>query len=261
MNTNRVTFDEASHTYTNMHNRKYTSATTLISKYKQPFEAQKIATAYAKKHGGTAEYWIKEWAKKGADACAKGTKFHKKKEDTMLSSAGIVSDTGYTPVNNINAFTEPNIDYTKLPNGVYPEMLLWNHYFEIAGLADIVTIEDGYFDIDDYKTNKKIEQISYFHPKTGYKRMKYPISHLMDCNFQHYELQISIYAFILEEMGLKPRKLMFHHHPPGDTPDSVQEEGIKYELTYRKAEVLAMLIHYTGKPYLKGLPQPKLILK
>jgi hypothetical protein len=251
--TNRVKFDEASHTYTNMYNKKYTSATTLISKYKQPFEKEKIAAAYAKKHGGTAEYWIQQWAKAGEQACAKGTKFHKRKEDAMLSVDGIVKETGLYEVQNLNSFTEPNIDYTKLPNGIYPELLLWNHYFEIAGLADIVTIEDGWFSIDDYKTNKKIDSRSFHHPRTGYKKMKYPISHVDDCNFRHYELQLSLYAFMLEEMGLKCGKLMFHHHPPGINPDEVQEEGIKYDLQYKKGEVLAMLIHYTGRPYLKPL--------
>ncbi len=254
MTTNRVSFDEASHTYTNMHNKRYTSATTLIGKYKQPFEKEKIATAYAKKHGNTAAYWIQQWEQKGADACAKGTKFHKKQELATLGTDAYITETGVVPVQNMAVFTEPNIDYTQLPNGVYTEMLLWNHYFEIAGQADKVTIEDGYFDIDDYKTNKKIDMSSFKDWKTGrYKMMKYPVSHLMDCNFQHYEIQISIYAFMLEEMGLKPRNLMFHHHPPGSTPDSVQDEGIKYTLDYKKKEVLAMLIHYSGKPYLKAV--------
>lgn len=261
MTTNRVRFDEASHTYTNMYNKRYTSATTLISKYKQPFEKEKIATAYAKKHGGTPEYWIKQWEQKGADACAKGTKFHKGKEAETLGTTAFITETGVVPVQNMNTFTEPNIDYMQLPNGVYTELLVWNHYFEIAGQADIVTIEDGYFDIDDYKTNKKIDKYSYCHPKTGYKKMKYPISHMMDCNHEHYNLQISLYAFMLEEMGLKPRNLMFHHHPPGDSPELVSEDGIMYPVRYMKNEVLAMLIHYTGKPYLKAIPHTKIITK
>lgn len=250
MRTNRVTFNEAAHEYKNQEGSKYTSATTLISKFKQPFDTVAVSTAYARKHGNTPEYWQAKWADISAKACAKGTAFHKLKEDIMLNSAAIIQEEKAIPVQKITSFTEPNIDYALLPDGVYPELLMWNHYWHIAGLADIVTIDGDYFDIDDYKTNKKIDQASFKHPKTGYKMMKYPLSHVMDCNFMHYSLQISLYAFMLEQLtGKQARNLCFHHHPPQlHNPDLVTEEGICYNVRYMKKEVLAMLYMYTGKP-------------
>lgn len=247
--TNRVTFDEALHEYKNPRGRKYTSATTLVGKFKQPFDSIAVSEAYAKKHGNTPEHWRKQWASITQHACARGTKFHKTKEKIMLETTGIIHNNTAFPVVDINKFTEPNIDYSTLPDGIYPELLLWNHYWEMAGLADIVTIEGDYFDIDDYKTNKKIDTSSYKHYKTGHKMMKFPIQHLQDCNFIHYSIQLSIYAYMLEQLtGKTARRLTFHHHPPAlDNPDDIQEEGICYEVTYLKKEVLAMLYMYTGK--------------
>jgi hypothetical protein len=250
MTTNRVVFDEDSHTYTNPTGIKYVSATTLIGKYKQPFDKVAVATAYAKKNGKTPEYWIAKWEEISTKACEKGTNFHKAKEARMLSTDGISKEDKVLPVVDINKFTEPNIDYATLPDGVYPELLLWNHYWGIAGLADIITIDGEYFDVDDYKTNKKIDKTSYSHPRYGHKMMKPPINHLMDCNYIHYSLQLSLYAYMLEMLsGKKCRSICFHHHPPQvGNPDLVQEEGIKYKVAYLKSEVLAMLITFTGKP-------------
>jgi hypothetical protein len=247
--TNRVTFNEEAHSYTNHKGKKYISATTLIGKFKQPFDKQAVATAYAKKHGGTAQYWIDKWASITKHACDRGTKFHKMKEDWMLNSSAIITDSTSKQVVDINRFTEPNIDYSTLPDGVYPELLLWNHYWGIAGIADIVTFDGEFFDIDDYKTNKKIDTQSYKHPRYGLKMMKPPINHIMDCNFLHYSLQISIYAYMIEKLtGKKPRNLTFHHHPPlVSNPDEVDPVGIKYTVQYHKKEILAMLIVFTGK--------------
>lgn len=257
MATNRVTFDEPSHSYTNTHGTKYISATTLTGKFKQPFDKVAVATAYAKKNGNTPEYWIEKWAGITKHACERGTRFHKMKEDWMLGSAAIIHEEKAVPVIKIEGFTEPNIDYSTLPDGVYPELLLWNHYWGIAGIADIVTFDGEYFDIDDYKTNKKIDCTSYKHPRYGYKMMKPPLNHLMDCNLIHYSLQLSIYAYMLEKLtGKKARNMTFHHHPPMlDNPDEINPIGIKYKVQYLKREVLAMLTVYTRK----AIPETELI--
>lgn len=248
--TNRVTFNEEAHSYTaNQTGKKYTSATTLISKFKQPFDTWNVARAYAKKNGQTAEYWVNKWKEMGRVACDKGTKFHKRKEDAMRANVALITDEIVRFVQDINAFTEPNINYANLPDGVYPEMLLWNHYFEIAGLADIVTLDGEYFDVDDYKTNKKIDTQSFRHPQTGHKMMKFPLNTLMDCNYIHYCLQLSLYAFMIEQLtGKKCRSICFHHHPPMELdPTQAQDEGIRYEVPYLRDQVLLMLYVATSK--------------
>jgi len=60
--------------------------------------------------------------------------------------------------------------------------------------------------------------------------MKSPIGHLMDCNYIHYELQMSMYAWMLEQFGFTVRNIAFHHL------------GERQDLEYRKFEVQRILI-------------------
>lgn len=74
--------------------------------------------------------------------------------------------------------------------------------------------------IKTHNTNKQIKKTSYRSQK-----MKPPLSHLMDCNHTHYNLQISFYAWMLEEFGFHVRNLSFHHF------------NQMYKLKYLRSEV------------------------
>ena len=246
----KVTFNEEAHSYTaDLSGKKYISATTLIGKFKQKFDTIAVSTAYAAKNGNTPEYWQAQWANTSKIACDKGTKFHKRKEDAMLADGAVTVNKRVIPVHITEVLKQASYNYQDIPDGVYPEMLLWNHYFESAGLTDILTVEGNYFDIDDYKTNKKIDKTSFRHPKTGYKKILFPLQHIQDCNFKHYELQLSFYAFMFEQLSGKTcRSICFHHHPPQvDNPLEAVEEGIRYDCKYLRDDVLKMLHTGTGK--------------
>ncbi len=252
----KVTFNEEAHSYTaDLSGKKYTSATTLIGKFKQKFDTIAVSTAYAKKNGYTPEYWQEQWKKTSQIACDKGTKFHKRKEDAMIAAGSVTREKRVIPVHISEVLKNVDYDYKNIPDGVHPELLLWNHYFELAGLADIITIDGNYFDIDDYKTNKKIDKNSFKHPQTGYKKMLFPLQHLQDCNFNHYQLQLSLYAFMLEQLSGKTcRSICFHHHPPQEgNALEAQEEGVRYDCKYLKQDILKMIHTGTGKDISKYL--------
>jgi hypothetical protein len=63
----------------------------------------------------------------------------------------------------------------------------------------------GYNYIKTHNTNKKIDTTSMF------GNMLDPVSHLNDCNYNHYRLQISVYAWMLEQAGYKVRGTRFTH--------------------------------------------------
>lgn len=247
----KVIFNESEHSYTTENSKKrYISVTTLISKFKQPFDKKKVSEAYAKKNGGTAEYWQKKWDKISKDACEKGTKFHAKKE------AEILKDNGKLPIEHSHdsfSITEKRVsyvDFDNISNGIYTELVVYNHYFELAGQVDFTDIDNEFFDLDDHKTNKKIDKFSYFNPSNHkYKMMLGPLSHLMDCNYTHYVLQLSAYAFMIEQLtGKKVRNLQFTHYPPDIfEDDGISKEGVVYKVPYLKKEVLLMLENYTKK--------------
>lgn len=123
-----------------------------------------------------------------------------------------------------------------LDTGFYPELLIFNHEFKIAGQSDKVFVDAKrkwkYVDVDDYKTNKKIRKSRYNRETGGPYKMLPPVDHLNDANHTHYELQMSLYAWMLEQFGFKIRNLAFHHF------------NQKYPLKYRKREVEAILEDY-----------------
>jgi len=284
-----VRFDEPSHTYTTDSGDQFTSVTTVIGKYKEKFDGdfwsiyKAVERVFIKEN--TSTEWVKykkmrnpklivkeykdkvftpdflnrvditrklildEWEYERDVSCYNGTNFHKQKEDDLFS-LGV--DSGLTVRTALDNTGMP-YDISKLPDGIYPELTLWNNYYRLAGQADIVTIftKDGirYVDIDDHKTNKKIDEVSFFNPKTNkYKKMLYPLSAINDCNFEHYQLQISTYAYLLESFGFNVRKLTFNHYNNIGTKDRPKYEHAKeYDLAYKKKEVVRMLTNFKSK--------------
>lgn len=242
----RVILDEATHTYRNEKGQVYTGCSTLVGEFKEKFDREAKAEAYAKKNGETAEYWLAKWDAKRDKACDDGHRFHKEKEEGVGVQAYDIRFGRQYRVRN-QALELHTDDLSLLPDGVYLELTLWHHGYRLAGQADKVYIETingvRYVDIDDYKTNEQIELVSFQFRNGSFKMMKGPVSHLMDCNYFHYELQQSVYAFMLEGYGFVPRSLRLLHH--GHTGDGGREiKGKPYDLNYRKREVLGMITHY-----------------
>jgi hypothetical protein len=91
-----------------------------------------------------------------------------------------------------------------------------------------------------HNTNKKLSDKSHFDPKTkSYAMMKYPLNHLMDCNLNHYALQLSLYAWLLQkqrpEFNIKKLMIIHFDHDGGEH---------HIEVPYLNKEVEAMLKHY-----------------
>ncbi len=105
--------------------------------------------------------------------------------------------------------------YNDLPDGFYPELIISDDEYKVAGTADRVFFEtilgQRFVDIDDYKTNQDIPKKSFYVRGQGYKMMNYPVNHLMDCKHSYYNLQTSIYAYLLERKGFIVRKTGYHH--------------------------------------------------
>jgi hypothetical protein len=116
---------------------------------------------------------------------------------------------------------------------------------KVAGTADkIIIYEDKTFDVDDYKTNGKFNTTSF----RG-QCMKYPCTNLPDCHLGHYTLQLSLYAWMLKQFGLKPGKLRLHHYDiPDEAVDQIIYEGILpdieptiHEVAYVEREVTQIM--------------------
>lgn len=263
--TPEVTFREEDHSYTNQEGKRYTSCTTLIGLFHEKFNSKKVATAYAYKMGKQTthpdyspewkkpQYWIDKWEANTLEATTRGSAFHLVRELLDLAKSGQTSS-------NREGYNYSQ-DLSLLPNGLHCELLLHDHYWEVAGQADRIILEEDGFLVEDYKTNKEIKLVSWCketpttlsqlglgEPHREYKMMYFPVNHLMDTNYNHYALQLSLYAYMVEKATGKPCKglTLLHHKPLSET--EVDPVAVEYEVPYLKDEVELLLQYHFNKP-------------
>lgn len=103
-----------------------------------------------------------------------------------------------------NGIKTQELDFNNLEEGYYPEIIL--NMGSIFGQSDRVWV-NKYKEIwvRDYKTNEEIKT------ENKFQKMKAPLSHLDDCEFNHYAIQLSMYGYILESKGYKVMGLGLDH--------------------------------------------------
>lgn len=188
-----VLFNEDSHTYF-LGDKKLTSVTQYISKYKPIFDSERIAYKYAKKHGLTKEFVLEMWKYKAEEACKMGTFIHKIFEDFILGKK-LVLNSSYS-----KCFTAEKVIKDLFLTGrltpIETEYIVYNK--ELAGQVDCIAKnnKEEYF-ILDWKTNSEIKYNNIWQKMLG----KY--SDLDDCSFNHYSIQLEKYKELCVEYDIK----------------------------------------------------------
>jgi len=241
------------------------SVTSLISKLKQPFEAEKIAEKSSKNkrskwYGMTKDQILSVWKAESERAITVGNWYHNQREEDLLGLDSIERHGKVIPIMQPLADTSgikvaPD---QRLTDGMYPEHFVYMKSLGICGQSDLVEVIDGVVHITDYKTNKEIRSESYKDWEGLSQKMNHPVSHLDDCNLNHYNLQLSIYMYMILKHNpkLKPGTLMIQHimfedegKDPNGYPilktntdgDPVIKDIIYYDIPYLKDEVLALV--------------------
>lgn len=273
-----VSFNPEGHKYYNEKKQEYISATTFVGKFKKPFD-----TDYWSKYKAIERFivstrgeqdWksgkgkitkenidlviqklgsykiheivgdiIIEWNDKKELGCERGTKIHLTKEVQTYKDKGINVFTKFIELQELGR------QKLELLPGVYPELLLWNDEYRIAGTSDIVIIyPDKYFSIDDYKSNKKIDTNPYRNHKTGeVDSMLHPIQHLGNCNYIHYCLQANVYAWMLISHGYKLRSMQFSHCITANPSSEIILDTKIYSVPNFQNEIEEMARYYRNK--------------
>lgn len=184
-----------------------------------------------------------EWEDNRERACDRGTRIHKDYElKTLAYDYSALKEYDIPELSDKFIVDTSN----KIKEGYYvlPELLLSrisdDGLLRIAGQADLVIVHGNEVSIVDYKTNKEIKTKSYFdRKKKKSEKMLYPLNHLDDVNYYHYELQLSTYAWIIEKNNpnLKVTGLYLLHHDHNDNKTV-------YKCEYRKDDVERMLSFY-----------------
>ncbi|MBU2492945.1 MAG: PD-(D/E)XK nuclease family protein [Bacteroidetes bacterium] len=115
---------------------------------------------------------------------------------------------------------------------IFSEVIVYSKELALAGTIDLLIYdrENNTYKILDWKTNKRIDTQS-FNNKLGNHEAS---ANLMDCNFSHYSIQLSLYRYILENYyGLTVTGTAISH---------LMDSGIQfYKTDYHKAEIQMML--------------------
>jgi len=241
-------FIETPHIYQNEHNHNYLSVTTLIKNYTIKEDWIEIAKKKALKENRNYEELLAEWEEKRNKSAEKGTRYHKLQEELLINKKHIDYEGCKIYVKHVPTIDGIKEDSNVLLNNneIYPEKLIWSDLYKICGTADLVKVYNNIIYIDDYKTNEKLDFESFKHPnpRIGKKKMLFPLSHLDDCNFNHYQLQLNIYMYLLLQTNrhLKMGHMTILHIKFNENDEPL--EPIKYKVKNMQKEVATLLKHY-----------------
>ena len=274
-----IAFEEKAHRYWDVTDpsKKFTSVTTIIEKFGQPFDKEFWSAYKALEKLLSADAWkiekpsllkskkfdksllelhdisendfnreqqaiLDSWDEENRKSCERGTKIHADFENSFYKKKKNIDISKF----QIGGKFECRKDYTDLDleNAVYPEYLIHRISPDgklcIAGQIDLLVKKGNNIIVGDYKTNKEIKMKSFFDSKTKSSvKMKFPLNNLDDTNYWHYCLQLSTYAWMLQKLN----------------PDFIIEDLVMihidhkdkmtiYHLPYLKNEVEKMLAFY-----------------
>lgn len=274
-----VAFNDEFHAYFDVtdSSKKYISVTTLIHKFTQEFDATFWSAYKALEKLIPADSWkiekksllnskkfdkaildlynisendfnkvqqdiLDTWEKEKNDACERGTKIHLELENSFYKGGDNISLQKF----GIGGKFTCKKDYSDLDleYGVYPEYLIYRESDDgillLAGQVDLIIKSGNEITIVDHKSNKKIDQKSGYNTSTrSTSKMKYPLNNLDDCNFYHYTMQLSTYAWMLQKINpnfiIKDLILNHYDHKGNNT---------LYHCDYLKSDVERMLAFY-----------------
>lgn len=189
-------FNEEKHLYYWKGQQVPFSVTGLVKRHIIPFDADNMSHWSALKESRntgvtvTAHELRKRWQNISIGACELGTNVHK----FMERFTGIESPT--CPQE------EAGIKYIKSLKGKYKisfrELRAYSNRYNYAGTMDLPLLIIGpkeEYCIDDYKTNGDLFK--------AYEMMKPPFEYLEATPYNQYQLQLSYYKIMLEDVGMK----------------------------------------------------------
>lgn len=247
----KIVFNPDLHKYSFVDNPDipFTSVSKVIELIKPKFDKEGISKRYAEKHGLTQEEVLASWDKKNADALAKGTKWHEEQERNHIAESNLIGYSLVETPEQEGAAHRMCLDISSLQPGKYCELIIPYVKEFLIGTADIVEInEDKTFFIKDWKTNNKLEftGTAYYKPELKKKvveKMLHPVEHLDNVNWNHYQIQLSLYSYFLESYGFKfaGGEIM---HVLFDEEMNHTETKV-YPIQYLKKEVINILKWYS----------------
>lgn len=206
-------FDSVKHEYS-LGDTILPSVTECIKTFFEPFDGNYWAGYVADRNGKTTEEVLCEWQEKRDW----GDKVHKLIENYIKK--------GKQNKDYPNEVLEA-IDFLRsLPDGKKtPEKIVFSTEWMVAGTIDVVIETPEGVMLLDWKTTKNLRM------KNSYRQAKAPISHLDDCNYNIYALQLNLYKAIFEQQfGKKVIEIGFVKLPDVGPLEYFRVEDFSHEV-------------------------------
>ena len=226
----------------------YKSVTTTLSSIEPHFDSEAVSLAITRQPdnakqeryiGLNQQQILDFWQLLNDEANVYGTKVHDIVERYLLANKW------YFPTEDEEGEFEQKViegyENLKIDEGiaVWPERILFSEEYELAGMSDlIIDIDDVFFDVWDWKTNREFN----FFDQFGYKTLFKPFDHMQSCQWSVYTLQLSVYTYMyeMEFPGRKCRQICIGYW------DKEKKSFEKIQIMYMKHEAkkLIEMHHY-----------------
>jgi hypothetical protein len=179
-----------------------TSATAHIDIFFPAFDADAIAEKTSERRGIPAEALKLQWEKMGRDAARRGDIVHRFADRYLQGKINLSSGRKLSRIlqqtKNVCDLLLSRYEYLE------SEKLIFSAELMLAGTVDLLMKNRrSEVLILDWKTAKAIKFVNPW--QSGFS----PISHLEDCNYNHYALQLSLYQYIMEQEQYFPKFTQF----------------------------------------------------
>jgi hypothetical protein len=205
---------------------EYMSVSSILSKIKPKFDLENKAMEYALRRKISVESVLEKWDEKKKTGLNYGTEIHENVENYFLKNE-ILNERYRYVIEDI---------YSKVyRDGGHNELICFDKHKKICGTSDYVHFRGNYFDISDFKTNVKFN----FENQYEDKFLLEPVSHLPNSEYFIYALQLSFYAYMIENLtDLKCGFLnIYWLKRQLDTSTIFKAKWMKYTVPYLKSEV------------------------
>ena len=189
-------FDSAKHKYTYNGNH-FISVTQFISRFHEKFDQDYWSKVKAEEEGITQDEILKKWQDINNRANFIGTSTHNWIEN-YFNRVYQELPTDMDIIDRINKFNKIYGSHLHKLTPVKFEQRIFSKKWSIAGMIDSLFLYNDKVVIIDWKTNKKFDTISEYN-----ERLLSPFEDYDKCHLNEYSIQISMYALILQEIGIK----------------------------------------------------------
>lgn len=222
---NHIRYYDQDHTYIDTNTgEQLTSCTTFIKNYQQPFQKGYWLKKKAKEYNISSEELETQWDKDRIIGTTRGSMVHKYLENLWVNKDYPLEYPKFIHTLNSLEFIAFHKSFERLKTFVENfindhqhlipiklEAVLGDSELGISGTCDALVYDTKKecFAIYDWKTDKKIDIVN------KYQNFKKPLTHLSQCEFNKYSLQLSIYQHLIERntnIKIGYRKIVWFNH-------------------------------------------------